>query len=160
MKYASQVEKSKLIRLLAAELKKSKEVTPPSWATYAKTGTQKARPPKDNDWWYARAASMIVKTEGLGAIGVSKLRTQYGGKKRRGHQPAEFRRASGSVIRKIFQQLEKAGYMKQVTKGVHKGRILTPKARSFMNTVAKGTQNERLARPAKGTGAGAAADAA
>jgi small subunit ribosomal protein S19e len=163
MRFVSQVEKSKLIKQLSTELKKSKEVTPPSWATYVKTGTHRARPPKDNDWWYARAASMIVKTSSLGAIGVSKLRTQYGGKKRRGHQPPEFRRGSGSVIRKIFQQLEKSGYMKQQTKGVHKGRVLTPKGRSFMNTVAKAMIKngpERLARPAKGPAAGAATDKA
>ena len=50
--------------------------------------------------------------------------------------PEEFRKGSGSVMRKALQQLEKAGYVKQVEKGVHKGRIVTPQGKSFLDKVA------------------------
>ncbi|MEK6939747.1 MAG: 40S ribosomal protein S19, partial [Nanoarchaeota archaeon] len=41
-----------------------------------------------------------------------------------------------SHIRKILQQLEKSGLVKQTEKGVHKGRILTPKGTSFLDKIA------------------------
>ena len=41
-----------------------------------------------------------------GPIGVSKLRTKYGGKKNRGHKPEHFYKGSGSVARKVLQQFE------------------------------------------------------
>jgi len=137
MKYVSNVDKSDLINRTAKELKTVKELAPPEWSNFVRTGNNKERPPVDTDWWYTRAASIMLKAANLGPIGVSKLRTKYGGKKRRGHKPAEFRKASGNIIRKIMQQLEKAEYLKQTEKGVHKGRILAPKGQSLLNTVAK-----------------------
>jgi len=137
MKWMIQANKSDLINKSADELMKVKELSPPEWATYVRTGANKERAPVDKNWWYKRAASLLLKAADKGPIGVSKLRTEYGGKKRRGHKPAEFRRASGNILRKIMQQLEKAEMLKQVVKGVHKGRIVTPKGMSFLNTVAK-----------------------
>jgi small subunit ribosomal protein S19e len=165
MRYVTQVDRSDLITKTTEELKKVKDISPPSWTVHVKTGTHKARPPVQSDWWYIRAASIVLKISKLGPVGVSKLRIQYGGKKRRGHQPPEFRQGSGNIIRKILQQLEKAGLVKQQAKGVHKGRVLTPKGLSLINRVAKtmvpekATKNaepKRVAKPAKGSGAGAA----
>jgi len=137
MKWVSQTDKSELIVQIAKELKKNKQVSPPEWASFVKTGAHKERPPVDRDWWYMRTASVLVKVMTAGPIGVSKLRTKYGGKKRRGHKPAEFRKGSGSIQRKILQQLENAGLVKQQQKGVHKGRILTPQGHSLLNSTAK-----------------------
>jgi len=137
MKNIYSAHKQELIIKTAEELKKLDEMAPPEWSNYVKTGVQKQRPPVQADWWYMRAASMLLKIMGLGPVGVSKLRTRYGGKKRRGHKPAEFRQASGSILRKILQQLEKAGLVKQVNKSGHKGRIMAPKGFSLLNTASK-----------------------
>lgn len=131
------VSKQKLVEELAVELKKIKELTPPDWARFAKTGQGKQFPPIQKDWWQLRAASILRKIAEKGPVGVSKLRNTYGNKKNRGKSPEKFVRASGNVIRKILQQFEKAGFLKQDTKGTHKGRIITSKAEKFMNSVVK-----------------------
>ncbi|MBI5393610.1 30S ribosomal protein S19e [Candidatus Woesearchaeota archaeon] len=137
-----------LLDLVSAELKKKREFSPPAWATYVKTGVNKERPPVSRDWWYVRTASVLRKVAILGPIGVNKLRVKYGGKKRRGHQPSEFRLASGNILRKILQQLEKAGYIKQVQIGVHKGRKLTPQGESFLDKLAS-TISKNTKKPVK-----------
>jgi len=109
----------------------------PEWAAFAKTGVHKARPPEDPDWWYVRAASVLRAVEQKGPIGVNKLRVKYGGKKDRGMKPEEFRRGSGSVLRKILQQLEAAQLVSKADKGVHRGRLVTPKGRALLVKVAK-----------------------
>ncbi|MFA6888903.1 MAG: 30S ribosomal protein S19e [Candidatus Woesearchaeota archaeon] len=135
-----EVEPRKLIIKVAEELKKNSVIKAPAWTIFAKTGAHAARPPIDPDWWYSRAASLLRKIAIRGPVGTEKLRTIYGGRKRRGHQPAEFRPAGGSAIRKVLQQLEKAGYVKYKDKGIKKGRILTPLGISFLDKVAKEVQ--------------------
>ena len=127
-----------LIEKAAEELKKVDAIKPPVWASYVKTGTHKARAPVELDWWYMRAAAILRTIQLVGPIGVSKLRIKYGGKKRRGHKPPHFKKGSGSIIRKVLQQLEKAELIKFAEKGVHKGRIITPKGRAFLHKIAKG----------------------
>ena len=131
-----------LILKAAEELKKIPEVRPPEWAAFAKTGMFKERPPMDNDWWYLRSASVLRTIYRLGPIGVSKLRTKYGGKANRGVKKEHFYKGSGSILRKSLQQLEKAGFVKFVEKGVHKGRIVTPRGRSFLDKISSQIQNQ------------------
>jgi len=131
------VDPSELIERAAIELKKIESIMPPEWAIFAKTGVSKERPPAKEDWWYMRAASVLRAVYKLGPIGVSKLRTRYGGKKNRGAAPGHFYKASGNILRKILQQLEKEGFIKKVEKGVHKGREITPKGEKFLNDLAK-----------------------
>src|SRR3989338_6048677 len=106
------------------------------WAHFVKTGVHKERAPTNDKWWFVRAASVLRSIYKLGPVGVSKLTKKYGGRKRRGHQPPEFRPASGNILRKILQQLEKETLVKQNAKGVHKGRIVTTKGKSFLDTIA------------------------
>lgn len=120
----------------ADELKKQKIVQPTEWAKFVKTGHHKERLPDDPDWWYHRSAAVLRSIAKLGPVGTEKLRTKFGGLKGRGHKPEHFYKASGSIIRKILQQLEKAGLIKQVAKGVHKGRALTPQGISFLDKIA------------------------
>lgn len=120
----------------ADELKKQKIVQPTDWAKFVKTGHHKERLPDDPDWWYHRSAAVLRSIAKLGPVGTEKLRTKFGGLKGRGHKPEHFYKASGSIIRKILQQLEKAGLIKQVAKGVHKGRVLTPQGVSFLDKIA------------------------
>jgi len=130
------VAPEQLIKRVAEELKKETLIQPPEWATFVKTGVHKERQPTQDDWWYVRAASVLRKIFALGPIGVSKLRTIYGGKKNRGARPERFYPASGNILRKILQQLEKAGLAKQTEKGVHKGRIVTPKGHAMLEAAA------------------------
>ena len=132
------VDANDLILKTAEELKKVPEIKPPAWAPFAKTGMNKERPPKDNDWWYMRTASVLRTVYRLVPVGVSKLRTKYGGKKNRGHKKEHFYKGSGNIIRKVLQQLEKAGFIKFAEKGAHKGRVITPKGRSFLDKIAVG----------------------
>lgn len=129
------VSKQEIVKALAKELKPV--LKKPEWADFVKTGVHKERPPIDGDWWYTRASSMLLKVDKLGPIGVSKLRTKYGGRKNRGVRPEKFYKGSGSIIRKLLQQLESAGLLKQDVHAGHKGRVLTPRAHSLIAQTAK-----------------------
>ncbi len=132
---ALEVPADLLIQRLAEKLKKEfPQVRPPVWAYYAKTGVFKEHPPQDVDWWYYRAASILRKLYKRGRpVGVERLRTAYGGRMNRGVAPEHFYKGSGAVIRKILQQLEKAGLVMKVR---GKGRTLTPKGRSLLDNLA------------------------
>ena len=130
------VNPEKLVKRAAEELKAQKIVLPEPWSVFVKTGHHKERTPDQEDWWYFRSASVLRTVARLGPIGTQKLRTKYGGRKNRGHKPEHFYPASGSVIRSILQQLETAGLLQQTQKGVHKGRVLTPKGTSFLDKIA------------------------
>ncbi len=129
------VSQQELVLKVAQELKNQIEM--PEWAKFVKTGVHRETMPKNPDWWYIRAASILRVTHKLGPVGVSKLRTRYGGRKNRGMRPDAFREASGKIIRTILQQLEKAELIKQHTFANRKGRIATPKGVSLMMNVAK-----------------------
>lgn len=127
---------SELIEKAAQELKKLESIKQPEWAPFVKTGVHKERPPVSKDWWYVRAASVLRHIYRFGAIGVSKLRARYGGKKNRGVKPEHFYKGSGSIIRKIIQQLEKEGLVKKDLKSAHKGRVITAKGKKFLDDIA------------------------
>ncbi len=131
------VDATDLIDELAKELQKVETIKAPDWASFVKTGSSRERPPTRQDWWYVRAASVMRKVRLKGPIGVSKLRLFYGGLKNRGHQPEQFRKGSGNILRKILQQLEKAELVKKDKKGVHKGKVITPKGIKLMDNIAK-----------------------
>ena len=127
---------SELIEKTAEELKKIESIKPPVWATFVKTGVHKERPPVNKDWWYVRAASVLMKIYRLGPIGVSKLRIKYGGKPNRGTKTEHFYKGSGNIIRKIVQQLESEGFVKKDQQGKHKGRVIAAKGKKFLNDIA------------------------
>ncbi len=129
-------EADELLQKAAEELRKIPEIKPPVWAPYVKTGMHKQRPPVDKEWWYIRVASVLRTVYRLGPIGTEKLRIKYGGKKNRGVKKERSYKGSGSILRKSLQQLEKAGMVKFVEKGVHKGRVVTPKGGSFLDKIA------------------------
>lgn len=123
----------KVIEKTAKALKKIQEIEAPEWGKFVKTGAHKERPPVNRDWWYVRTASVMRKINRFGPIGVNKLRKKYGGKKDRGNKPEKRYDGSGNIIRKILQQLEKSGFVEQISKKSHKGRILTAKGKSFID---------------------------
>ena len=126
------VPPTELILRVAEELKKNEAIQAPAWAPLVKTGSHKERAPQQEDWWHIRSAAILRKIFINGPIGTEKLRTQFGARKNRGVRPSKFVQAGGNHIRKILQQLEKAGLTKQSTKGVHKGRIIAPAGQSLL----------------------------
>lgn len=131
------VNANELVEELAVTLKSLPEIKQPKWAGFVKTGHFKERAPARSDWWYVRSAAVLRAVYRLGPVGTSKLRTKYGGKKNRGVASEHSYKGSGSIIRKILQQLESAGLVAKASVGLHKGRIVTPKGRSLLNRIAR-----------------------
>jgi small subunit ribosomal protein S19e len=129
------VSKQELIKALAEKLRPM--LRKPLWAEFVRTGMHKERPPTDADWWFMRGASILLKVQKLQPIGVSKLRRHYGGRKNRGVAPEHVYKGSGSIARKLLQQLESVGLLKQETRAGHKGRVLTPKSQSLISQTIK-----------------------
>ena len=136
------VPADRFIRTLAEELKKKPEITPPAWAAFATTGAHKEMPPQDPEWWFVRVASILRRVYIEGPIGVQRMRSIYGGKKDRGSRPSQFRKGSGSILRKSLQQLETAGLV------LHDktGRRVSPAGISYMDGLADRIAKESAAR--------------
>ena len=121
-----------LIKYVAQKLKNENLVQAPEWGSQVKTGIHKELSPTDQDWWYTRCASIVRRIYVDGPTGVSKLKTFYGGKMRRGSASPHHVSGSGSVVRAALHQLESAGFVKSVKKG----RVITPKGQSFLDNTA------------------------
>lgn len=127
------VEPQEYNKKLAEALKKLPEFEIPVWSYFVKTSVARQRPPVD-EFWHKRAASILRQIYIRGIVGVSRLRTKYGGRKKRGVRPEEFRKASGKIIRLILQQSEKAGLLEKST-GKKAGRKLTSKGIKFLEAI-------------------------
>ncbi|RLF49480.1 MAG: 30S ribosomal protein S19e [Thermoplasmata archaeon] len=137
-----------LIKRLSEELKKMKEIKPPDWAVYVKTGVHKQFAPTQENWWYTRVAAILRKVYLKGPIGIERLRAEFGGKRDRGSKKYHAKKGSGSIVRKALQQLEAAGLvrmkkeMNKNNKEVVVGREVTPKGRSFLDNLAHEIKKE------------------
>ncbi len=125
---------------LAEALKKIHEFKEPEWVGFVKSGSGKARPIEDSDFWHKRAASILRQIYKREILGVSRLRTRYGSKKKRGNKPEKFKKASGKIIRTILQQSDAAGFTEIIksVKGVKSkksGRKLTKKGKKFLEGI-------------------------
>ena len=129
------VDATKLIDTAANKLKDLAKA--PEFTKYVKTGHAKERPPVERDWYYKRLASVLRTVYVRGPIGTNKLRVRYSSRKNRGMNKDKTFRAAGKTIRIALQQLEQLGFIKNVEKGVHKGRIITAKGKSFLDKLAK-----------------------
>ncbi|MBI3051161.1 30S ribosomal protein S19e [Candidatus Woesearchaeota archaeon] len=141
------IDPSVFVKELAARLQEYPEIKAPGWAVFVKTGRDRERPPLQRDWWHVRSAAILRTVYRLGPVGTSKLRTKYGGKKNRGVASEHAYKGSGNIIRTILQQLEKAGLVAQATKGLRKGRIMTPKGAKLLNSLAKALSGPLPKRP-------------
>lgn len=131
---ARDVDPQKFNGLLKEELKKVKEITPPRWIYFVKSGVHRERVPQQDDFWYVRTATVLRRLYLDGPVGVERLKSYFGGKKRRGHKPAHFRKSSGNILRKILQQLEVAELAEKNEN--KKGRRLTSKGRKLLDKIA------------------------
>uniref|UniRef100_A0A7J2TJ56 Small ribosomal subunit protein eS19 n=1 Tax=Archaeoglobus fulgidus TaxID=2234 RepID=A0A7J2TJ56_ARCFL len=125
-----------LIKRVAENLKNV--ITPPEWANFVKTGVNRERAPEQKDWWYLRVASILRRIYIDGPVGIERLRTFYGGRKRRGVRLAHFAKGSGAIIRKALQQLEQLGYVAKT----NEGRVITAEGRSFLDKIANEIKKE------------------
>lgn len=124
-----------LIQEIAKELKEKFKAEKPLFADFVKTGASKERAPQDPNWYYVRMASILRRVYVDGPVGVESLRTYYGGRKARGTKPHEFRKASGKIIRKCLQELEKQGFLEKDKN--KEGRKITGKGEKYLNEKAK-----------------------
>ena len=129
-----QMPAEKMIMKAAEKMKGMPEFKPPEWSAFVKTGAHKERPPQDPDWWWIRSAAVLRKISVSGSMGVSLLRKEYGGRKNSGHRPEHKYGASGSILRKVLQQLEEAGF---VSKDKKAGRKITKEGTTFLSAAAK-----------------------
>jgi small subunit ribosomal protein S19e len=119
-----------LINHIASEFNDNNDkIDAPDWANFVKTSVHKERKPDIVDWWYIRCASLLRRVYVDGPVGISSLRTFYGGKKDRGVTPETFRKGSGAIIRGALHQLEDAGYVQKIDAG----RIITPEGKSLLD---------------------------
>ena len=133
MTTAYDVPANVLINRLSGYMKENiREIQPADWAGFVKTGSHVERVPQNPDWWYVRSASVLRKLYMNGPVGVSRLRKDYGGRKRRGVRPAHFAKAGGNILRSILQQLEQAGLAQ---KDGTKGRVVSGKGRSLLDAM-------------------------
>ncbi|MBU3904525.1 MAG: 30S ribosomal protein S19e [Nanoarchaeota archaeon] len=127
---------SQTIEGIKETLMKDSKISQPEWSRFIKTGVNVERPPSQPDWWFIREAAILRKVSIHGPVGVQRLRTAYGGKRRRGHKPPHRKDAGGKIIRTMLQQLEEAGYIKKVDKPKI-GRMLTSKGQSLVDKCGK-----------------------
>ena len=132
------VPTQKLIEKLSEELKKNENIKPPEWSKYVKTGVSEERPPLQKDWWFLRSSAILRKVYLNGPIGVQRLRTVFGGRRKMPHgkKTHHHRKGGGKIIRLILQQLEKAGYVQRVEKP-KKGRIITSKGQKLLAKISR-----------------------
>ncbi len=131
---AREVDAQKFNSMLKEELKNVKEINPPAWSHFVKSGAHRERIPQQDDFWYIRSAAVLRRFYLDNSVGVERLRSYFGGKKRRGHKPAHFRKSSGNIIRKIIQQLEASGLVEKNSD--KRGRKLTAQGRKLLDKVA------------------------
>ncbi len=130
MPTAHDVPQDILINKLSEHLRKMTQIHPPPWTLYVKTGPHNERPPQDKDWWYKRCAAILRKVYIHGPIGLTDLRSMYGGSKRGGYGGVHHKKAGGSAVRKGLIQLEDAGL---IGKKQGQGRFITSRGRSLLD---------------------------
>ena len=128
------VDSQKLIVAYAAHLKRSGKLELPKWVDIVKTASYKELSPIDPDWFYVRVASLARQVYLHKGLGVGTLTKFHGGKKRRGNRPNHHASASGSVIRKALQALEK---LRLVEVDSHGGRKITQIGQQELDRIAQ-----------------------
>ncbi|MEM3412028.1 MAG: 40S ribosomal protein S19 [archaeon] len=121
---------SEVTKTIGEELKKIPEMKPPAWAAWVKTGSNKERLPQ-KDWWYIRCAGILRRLATGVEIGVNRLSTVYGSRKKRGSRPEHHGECGRNHIRKMLQQLEKLGFVEKSKKG----RKITAKGMEWVKKV-------------------------
>ena len=124
-----------LIEEVAARLED--RIDEPDWVEFAKSGAGKELPPEQEDFWYVRSASLLRKVAQNEPIGIERLATEYGSKKRGSNRysvrPGEHEGGSRKLIRASLQALEEEGL---VTTAAGEGRRVSDEGEAFLSEVA------------------------
>ncbi len=124
-----------LIEEVAARLED--RIDEPDWVEFAKSGAGKELPPEQEDFWYVRSASLLRKVAQNEPIGIERLATEYGSKKRGSNRysvrPGEHEGGSRKLIRASLQALEEDGL---VTTAAGEGRRVSDDGEAFLSEVA------------------------
>jgi small subunit ribosomal protein S19e len=123
------VKASDLVNAAASKLKGM--MKKPDYLNYVKSGADKERTPADPDFWYVRNASILRQIYLNGPIGISRLRTRYGGRKQHVIHAQHHRKAGGSIISDSFKELEALKFIKKTKEG----RVITPTGKSFLDKI-------------------------
>jgi small subunit ribosomal protein S19e len=121
------------VKAYAAYLKRTGKLDVPKWVDIVKTGTAKELAPLDPDWFYIRVAAIARRIYVRKDVGVGALKKVYGSGVNRGSRPHHHRDASGSVIRKAFQALEKIKVLEVSPNG---GRRITQTGQKDLDRIA------------------------
>ncbi len=132
------VPPNKLIKEASGKIKERENIQEPEWAKFVKTGVHKEKAPDQEDWWYDRVSAVLRSVYLEGPIGVSRLKSKYGGKQRRGAKPEKSVKGSGSIIRESLKQLESAGLVEKSDEG----RVVTSEGQSFLDNTANEVMKE------------------
>ncbi len=128
------VDSHKFIAAYAAHLKRSGKLAVPAWTHLVKTSCAKELAPFDADWFFTRTAALARHIYLRPGAGVGALRQVYGSKKNRGVMPGKAVLASGNIIRKALQALEKLKLVATDAKG---GRRITSAGQRDLDGVAQ-----------------------
>ena len=124
-----------LIEAVAARLED--RIDEPDWVEFVKSGAGKELPPEQDDFWYVRSASLLRKVAQNEPIGVERLATEYGSKKRGSNRyivrPGRHSAGSRKLIRASLQALEEDGL---VTTAAGEGRRVSDEGEAFLSEVA------------------------
>jgi len=127
------VDQSKLVRAVAAFLKKSGKLKNPEWAEIVKTATYKELAPFDSDWYYTRVASvaryLYYRPRGVGGFAKT-----YSGCYRRGVRPSRYHVGSHSINRRALQALEQLQWVEKDKE--NGGRRLTSQGKRDLDRIA------------------------
>jgi len=134
-----------LIEAVAAELED--RIDEPEWAEFTKTSVAAEMPPEQEDFWHARAASVLRKVAKDGPVGIERLSTAYGDTKRGSNRyqvsPPSREDGSKNILRTILQDLEEEGLVAQAGS---EGRTVTDEGSALLDETAEAVMDE-LDRP-------------
>ncbi|WP_096389275.1 30S ribosomal protein S19e [Halopenitus persicus] len=109
----------------------------PEWVQFTKSGADRELPPEQEDFWFVRSASLLRKVAKNEPIGIERLATEYGGKKRGSNRyivaPGTHTGGSRKIIRASLQALEEEDLI-ETAQG--EGRRVTDAGHTFLNEVA------------------------
>jgi len=111
--------------------------TSPTGSNSPRAAPARRLPPKQEDFWYVRSASLLRKVAQNEPIGIERLATEYGSKKRGSNRysvrPGEHEGGSRKLIRASLQALEEDGL---VTTAAGEGRRISDDGEAFLSEVA------------------------
>ncbi|ESU36657.1 SSU ribosomal protein S19E, partial [Giardia duodenalis] len=138
MSSVTRVPADVFINSFAAHLKNRGIIKCPAFTDYVKTGVSRQYAPRDADWFYIKAASVIrhFYISGSHSIGVAGLARKYSSLQKGKTTPHHTKRASCKVIRSIVSQF----LGQKLLIAGERGRHISPNGRKMVEDFAEGLQ--------------------